>query len=88
MSMDNSNDTIGNRIRDFPVCSAVPQPTVPPRAPILHVGDSKYKICQFDGFKKNYTKMIFLTILDPYGIKVLYIPNITIKNSIQRTLIQ
>jgi hypothetical protein len=24
--MKNSNDTIGNRFRDFPVCSAVPQP--------------------------------------------------------------
>ena len=27
MSMKNSNDT-----RDFPACSAVPQPTAPPRA--------------------------------------------------------
>jgi hypothetical protein len=27
MSMKNSNDTIGNRNRDLPVCSAVPQPT-------------------------------------------------------------
>jgi hypothetical protein len=26
MSMKNSNDTIGNLSRDFPVCSAVPQP--------------------------------------------------------------
>jgi hypothetical protein len=31
MSMKNSNDTIGNRTRDLPACSAVPQPTVPPR---------------------------------------------------------
>ena len=34
MSMKNSNDTIGNRTRDLPACSAVPQPTAPPRAPI------------------------------------------------------
>jgi len=27
-----SNDTIGNRTRDPPACSAVPQPTAPPRA--------------------------------------------------------
>ena len=27
MSMKNSNDTIGNRTRDLPACSAVPQPT-------------------------------------------------------------
>jgi len=25
MSMKNSNDTIGNRTRDLPTCSAVPQ---------------------------------------------------------------
>ena len=30
MSMKNSNDTIGNRTRDPPVCSAVLQPTAPP----------------------------------------------------------
>ena len=30
--MKNSNDTIGNRTRDLPACSAVPQPTAPPRA--------------------------------------------------------
>ena len=33
MSMKNSSDTIGNRTRDLPTCSAVPQPTAPPRAP-------------------------------------------------------
>ena len=29
MSMENSNDTIGNRTRDLPTCSAVPQPPAP-----------------------------------------------------------
>ena len=33
MSMKNSNDTIGNRTRDLPACSAVPQPTALSRAP-------------------------------------------------------
>ena len=37
MSMKNSSDTIGNRTRDLPACSAVPQPTVPPRAPLLAI---------------------------------------------------
>ena len=32
MSMKNPNDTIGNRSRDLPACSAVPQPTVPSAA--------------------------------------------------------
>jgi len=31
--MKHSNDTIGNRTRDLPTRSAVPQPTVPPRTP-------------------------------------------------------
>ena len=31
MSMKNSDDTIGNRSHDLPTCSAVPQPTAPPR---------------------------------------------------------
>jgi hypothetical protein len=30
--MKNSNDTVGNRTRDLPACSAVPQPTAPPAA--------------------------------------------------------
>ena len=34
MLMKKSNDTIGNRTRDLPTCSAVPQPTALPRAPI------------------------------------------------------
>ena len=37
MSMKNFNDTIGNRTRDLPACSAVPQPSAPPRAPIYCV---------------------------------------------------
>ena len=36
MSTKNSSGTIGNRTRDPPVCSAVPQLTAQPRAPILH----------------------------------------------------
>ena len=31
--MKNSSDTIGNRTRDFPICSTVLQSTAPPRAP-------------------------------------------------------
>ena len=34
-STKNSNDTIGNRIRDPPACSAVPQPTATPGAPVF-----------------------------------------------------
>jgi hypothetical protein len=33
MSMRNSTAIIGNRSRDLPACSAVPQPTAPPHTP-------------------------------------------------------
>ena len=42
MSIKSSNDTTGNRIRDLPACTIVPQPTAPPRAPLLFV--SKYNL--------------------------------------------
>jgi hypothetical protein len=39
MSMKNSIETIGNRTRDLPACSAVPQSTAPLRVPKpKHVG--------------------------------------------------
>ena len=45
--MKNSDDTIGNGIRDLPACSAVPQPSASPRAPdVLHVMYIKYKQMQ------------------------------------------
>jgi len=34
ISMKNSNDIIGNRTRELPTCSAVPQPTALPCAPM------------------------------------------------------
>jgi hypothetical protein len=37
MSMKNSTDTIGNRSRDLPDFSAVPQPTAPPQPPQKNV---------------------------------------------------
>jgi len=34
LSMKNSNDIIGHRTHDLQACSAVPQPTAPPRGPL------------------------------------------------------
>jgi hypothetical protein len=45
--MKNSNDTIGNRTRDLPACSAVTQPVAPPRAPLQTVSTFKKKACGF-----------------------------------------
>jgi len=44
MSMKNSKDTIGNRIREIPACSAVPQPTPPPRTPTHNTEESQLDI--------------------------------------------
>jgi len=35
--MENSNVTIGNRTRDLPTYSAMPQPTAPPRARNIYI---------------------------------------------------
>jgi hypothetical protein len=44
MSMNKSNDTIGNRPRDLLVCSALPQATVPPRAAIVEQYRTQMKL--------------------------------------------
>jgi hypothetical protein len=38
-----NSDTIGNRYHDLPVCSAVPQPTEPPRVPRYYEHRTKHK---------------------------------------------
>jgi hypothetical protein len=46
--MKGSNDTIRNQYRDLPVCSAVPQPSVPSHDPKVYViweGDKK-EMCE------------------------------------------
>jgi len=43
--MKKSNETIGNRTRDLPACSAVPQPTAPPCALIFMLVCGKYYLC-------------------------------------------
>jgi hypothetical protein len=42
--MKNSSDTIGNRTRDLPDCSAVPQPPVPPRTQLNYRRDETSQI--------------------------------------------
>jgi len=42
--MKQSSDTVGNGTRDPPACSAVPQPTAPPRAPFVISGGILFKM--------------------------------------------
>jgi len=64
MSVKNSNDIIGNRTRNLPACSAVPQPTAPPRTPYTSCKEERshfYRLNQclpggggFVGFKNAW----------------------------------
>ena len=47
MSMKKSSDTIRNRTRDLLACSAVPQPTAPPRSPIIMMVINNMYVCRF-----------------------------------------
>ena len=40
--MKNFNDSSGNRTRDLPACSAVPQQTAPPRTPFYTCGGKNF----------------------------------------------
>jgi hypothetical protein len=49
---------------------------------ILTVGDGNYKFCHYDRFKKLNAGKVFLKILYPCEIKLLYLPNTAITISI------
>jgi len=48
MSMKNSNDSIENRPRDLPACSAVSEPTAPPR--MSGILPPSQPICRIESF--------------------------------------
>jgi hypothetical protein len=65
MSIKKSNDTIGNRTRDHPVCSAVSQLSAPPRA-------VKYEMCfllTFVNLTENCTQKLFLQPIQQFDIQ-------------------
>jgi hypothetical protein len=54
-SIKNLNDPIGNRTRDLPACSVVPQPTAPPPTPTYIVGYLDW----YDPVKYNCLYMVY-----------------------------
>jgi hypothetical protein len=67
MSMKNSNDIFGNRTRDLPVCSAVPQPTAP-----LCVHEVAVSLCK--------CKNVKCIICAQFSVKLqIFIPQFLIK---------
>jgi len=60
--MKNSNDTIGNRTRDLPACSSMPQPSAPSRAPTPIRTATKCLIhCVILGFRRNVNDICSLS---------------------------
>jgi hypothetical protein len=64
MSMKNSSDTIGNRTRDLPTCSAVLQQTAPPPPPRSLVMTSN--------FQSRTDPLTILITLDGYRQTILH----------------
>ena len=50
-----SNNTIGNRTRDLPTCSALAQPTAPPGAPVSAMAESFFGRYQIASQKPRTT---------------------------------
>ena len=59
-SIKNPNDTTGNRTRELPFCSAVPQPTVPQCAPSTYVFRTFHTAHSHKYFPINH-QMVWLT---------------------------
>jgi len=59
--MKNSKDPIGNRTRDLPACSTMPQPTAPPAACPLHYTEMNilsYYVCYENYCSKSHVQSI------------------------------
>ena len=52
MSIKNSSDTIGNRTRDIPACSAVPEPTV--QIKIFGIVILPFVLCGYEAWSATF----------------------------------
>jgi hypothetical protein len=68
MSMKNSSDTIGNRTRDLPACSKVPQLTAPPRAPCHDDDYDNYNGTLRGAVALRYKRMGSLDLILPVAL--------------------
>ena len=59
MSMNNSNDTIGNQPRGLPACSAVPEPTASPRVKACKIAEISYERSCIPTELKNFSSQMF-----------------------------
>ena len=73
MSIKNSSDTIGNRTRDLSACSAVPQPTAPPRAPNMKGRPINCGLLKIIRFIRNYLmtlKNLCMSVADHFNVDI------------------
>jgi len=72
MSMKNFNNTFGNRTLDLPACSAVPEPTAPPRAPWRSYNEEKNNLGknrkEFHAFRQSLfdTRVLYIFVCFSY----------------------
>jgi hypothetical protein len=72
MSVKNSNDTIGNRSPDLPVCSAVPQPLIYKRyfaQSLQHINDLSTNKISYSEINIEYYDYTFSFALITHRIK-------------------
>ena len=79
--MKNSSDTVGNRTRDLPACSSVPQPTAPPRASRRTVRSQKSEILHpelivyttlFSTDSSAWCESYWVSLLTPFMVYLVY----------------
>jgi len=61
--MENSSDTIGDRVRDLPTCSAVPQQTALPRTPYNIKTGLNNKSCNHTSSSKYVLEILNFVIM-------------------------
>ena len=80
MSTKNSSDTIGNRTRNLKACSAVPQPTAPPRAPNFSHNILNFIISgPYDGIQRKVNSVGFLVPFSVQHLSRLPVPYLKMK---------
>jgi hypothetical protein len=81
--MNNFSDIIGNRTRDLPACSTVPQPTAPPRTFVQikkktpgreFLGRKEIHVLRKDdmvalGYVTNYTEYVLCIVYSFYAVR-------------------
>ena len=79
-------DTIGNRTRDLPACSALPQPTALPRAPNTESKDI-YTFIYTSERKILFTSSIFVTFAATQKVLLARLVPISFRNWKQNCII-